>query len=203
MKKWLSILLAIAPLTSCTNPKIIVVRGEVDPKRTFSVIPSGYLDYEIEYAGSIEQELVRAGLQLLERPPIKFMVSDSAITNSSSFGAASTNGKTAIGASVGSSITQPGKIVDVVSMYPDSKATHIVVTYAAAQRVRIIEKASGAVIANIDLHSCSNKPAPPNSNLEDRSCETALLSSLAYANLISFNIDEKQCAFVNRKAKTR
>ena len=110
---------------------VLVVRNPVPDAPSFTVLPSGYSNAEINFAGDIEREIVRTGLRVVERPPFKFLDSDARITE---YGHSE-------------SVSSPVKLTDMVAMFPDCSSDYIVTTSANNSRVRIIKKQDRSVVA--------------------------------------------------------
>lgn len=114
-------------------------------------------DSDERFSGSVEKALLRFGLQIIERPVYRFLDSGTTRTDSASVGGSSAYalapGIVAGESSArGKSVTRPMGIIDVVSMYDDTKADFIVVTYASSKgRIRIVRRHDRAVFASIDF----------------------------------------------------
>ncbi len=137
-------------LSACAGPTMVVVQSPPTGDSTFTVIPAAYNADEINFAAKVESQLIKF-VHLLERPPFKFMKSDQQLTQSSAVGGS--------GWAAGASISEPVKVTDVVAMYSDSKAAYIVTSYASTRRIRIVDRASNAVVGVIDIpEDNSNEP---------------------------------------------
>jgi hypothetical protein len=93
----------------------------------------------------MENALLRFGLQIVERPVYKFLDSGGTRTDSSGVGSYQGGG---VNTAQGTSVTHSSGIIDIVSMYDDTKADTIVVAYWESWkgRIRIIRRKDRAVI---------------------------------------------------------
>lgn len=147
------LLICISSLAACaTTPgSVVVVQLPPSPTRTIVIIPAAYNNDELDFAARVESVFIKARIPVIERPTFKFMSTDKLQTTSESNSVAVGGNNWVRGRTSGNSVSEPLKIMDVVAMYPDTKATHIAVTYASGKRIRIIEKSTDGVIATLEL----------------------------------------------------
>lgn len=179
------IILTLIPLFlgACAGPGMIVVQSPPTGESSFTVIPALYSTDEIKFAGQVESQLIKF-VRIIERPPFKFMKSDQQPPQAATAGATNL--------AVGVSVLEATGIIDVVSMYPDSKAAYIVTSYSSTRRIRIVERATNTVVAAIDI------PGEDNSN-DPAAFENRIYSGLVYAKILPTGFTEKNCKIVNRR----
>ena len=169
-----------------------VVRPVTEIPSSFVVIPSEASADESDFAASVEKVLLRLGLKVVERPVFKF--TDSGITRTDSSGssaAAYVGGGVAVGSGESKSLTRPAGLIDVVSMYDDTKADFIIVTYVgpikAPARVRFIRRQDKSVFGSVDFW-------PDESMLRDGAKK--LYSALVAGGILKGKGEEMRCTSV-------
>jgi hypothetical protein len=192
-----SILLPVATLflgaCATQSNRMVVVQSPPTGEVAFTVIPVAHTPDELNFASEVEYLLLPYVI-VLERPPFKFMYTDQQQTFSQSASGAVGGGGWAAGNSTGMSVTGRVQITDVIAMYPDSKATHIVTSYASSRRIRIVEKASNALIAVVQLPSYSeNNP---------HALKHRIYSTLVYSKLLQKGFSEKNCEIIETEEAT-
>ena len=154
-------MVAISSVFAGCAPTFSVVRPVTDQPASFAVIPSAASSDEGDFAAFVEKALLRLGLRVVERPAFRFMDSGTTRTDSMSSAAASNvGGSVVVGEGQSKSVTRPVGLIDVVSMYDDSRADYIVVTYVgpirAPARVRIIRRQDKSIFGSIDFEPDSS-----------------------------------------------
>lgn len=143
----LGILLAGFQLSACATPGVVsVVQPITVSPGSLVVIPSSGDDSAVKFSGSVERALLRFGLQVVERPVYKFI--DAGGTRNDSSQTANGGAGGAQGTNITTNIMQRPNFIDIVSMYDDTKADTIVVTYWEdwKGRIRIIRRKDRTVI---------------------------------------------------------
>ena len=168
-------------LSACSGTRMIVVESPPTGDVTITVIPGSYTKDEIDFAAAVESRLLPY-VHILERPPFRFMNTDQQRTDSGAVGGH--------GWAAGTSVTEPIKVTDVVAMYPDSKATYVVTSYADDRRIRIVERASNTLVAAIRI------PSEQTNDPDDFG--NRIYSALGYAKIIQKGFAEKDCRVVGQ-----
>ena len=165
---------------------MVVVQRISPAEKTFTVLPISYDAADINFASWVEAEIGRAGLTVFERPPFKFSKLDATVSRSESASAAAVTANGAAGVSMATGLAEPSRFADVVSMYPEAKGTYLAITNAYNHRVRIVERATGALVASGEV---------PGEN-----GDSVIYSMLVYAGFVPDKAQEKSVDLISRSA---
>lgn len=187
MKKICALLLGVGVLSGCATNRFILVE-QTPQSPTFTVIP---FDADSDFTRDVERELLALKLTVIERPELKFIATDAVKTESETTGVSvQTSRITASGIGKEEGIKAPYYKVDVVAMYPNSKADYIVVTYSESKEIRILRRSDLVLVAS------GRSPAQTRESVQDF-VETVLVS----ANLAVSKENQKECKVVSKKSR--
>jgi hypothetical protein len=149
----LSILLFALGCTS--TEQVFVARTDVPEDPTLAVIPANNQLYQHHFANEVEEKVIEAGLRVIRRPN----VTTKKVTQEAEMAQIAADNQAA---------QKTAEITQTYSGFGESDADYVVSTYALSEEVRIMEQATGRVLATFDLvreqgvnETSFNEPEPP------------------------------------------
>lgn len=187
MKNIYLAVLGIGLLSGCATNRVILVEQAAQAP-TFTVIP---YDGDSDFTRDVEREMLALKLTVIERPELRFIATDAVKTESEAIGVSvQTSRITASGIGKEEGIQAPYYKVDVVAMYPNSRADYIVVTYSASKEIRILRRSDLVLVAS------GRSPVQAREGMQ-RFVETVFVS----ANLAVSKETQKECKVVSKHSK--
>ena len=175
--------LACSLFCGCASFVSVVQINKTPKTRTAVIIPSGISADEKDFSASVEAAMLRLGIPLVERPAYKF--TDAGPSTSGGANIPNTASNQGQAPTITNNISSSPRIIDIVSMYDDTKADFIVVTHFDnyTRRIRIIRRQDRAVVGVIDF----------NSDLDSRESMDKLDFLLHRAGIIAGSPVEMRC----------
>ncbi len=150
-KKLLGIALLsfVVSLAGCAKTQFVVLR-DVPESPSFVVIPANDYLREVEFANSVEDAIISAGVKVVIRPATKDVTTEKTIQGAE--GKQTDDVKLILAAD--------SKLIERYSAFEDIDADYIVRTYVSSQQVKIAKRETREILAVLVVSEHAANPWP-------------------------------------------
>ena len=145
----IALLFWVVVLAGCAPQTQFVVLRDVPESPSFVVIPANNYLHEVEFANTIENAIISAGLKVVIRPTTKDVTMEKTVQGA--------KGKQDDGRALIQSAD--AKLIERYSTFEDIDADYIVQTYVTSKQVKIAKRETQEILAVLEISKFDRFPS--------------------------------------------